>query len=141
MEYTDTVTLSDSLVIQNQSFGDAVFADGFNGVDGILGIGPQALTAGTILGSDETVPTVVDNLYSQGTIATEVVAVSFEPTTAEDVENGELTYGGTDPSKYTGDITYTGLTTTSPASEYWGIDQTVTYNGATLLTSAGIVDT
>ena len=44
-EYIDTVVLGQSassalnegLVIGNQSFGDAVFAEGFTGVDGILG--------------------------------------------------------------------------------------------------------
>ena len=34
---TDTVTLSSSLVITNQSIGVASTAQGFNGVDGILG--------------------------------------------------------------------------------------------------------
>ena len=46
--------------------------------------------------------------------------------------------------RYTGDITYTPITTTSPASMYWGINQDVTYgqNGTSLLSgNAGIVDT
>lgn len=34
---TDTVTLNPSLVIQNQSIGVASSAQGFSGVDGILG--------------------------------------------------------------------------------------------------------
>lgn len=34
---TDTVTLNTSLVIQNQSIGVASSAQGFSGVDGILG--------------------------------------------------------------------------------------------------------
>lgn len=34
------------------------------------------------------------------------------------------------------------LTSTSPASEYWGIDQSITYGSETILAStAGIVDT
>lgn len=46
--------------------------------------------------------------------------------------------------RYTGEITYTPITTTSPASMYWGINQDVTYgqNGTSLLSgNAGIVDT
>lgn len=36
-EYTDTVTLGDGLVIKDQSIGVASKAQGFSGVDGILG--------------------------------------------------------------------------------------------------------
>jgi hypothetical protein len=45
---TDTVLLNDDLVIQNQSIGVASTAQGFNDVDGILGIGPVDLTSGTV---------------------------------------------------------------------------------------------
>ena len=47
-EFTDTVHLGD-LTIENQSFGGALLAEGFDDVDGILGIGPVALTCGTSL--------------------------------------------------------------------------------------------
>jgi hypothetical protein len=41
-----------------------------------------------------------------------------------------------------GDITYVPITSTkNAASRYWGIDQQVTYDGQTILSSAGIVDT
>ena len=51
-----------------------------------------------------------------------------------------------DMSKYTGSITYTGVTTTSPASFHWGIDELITYvsgpSGTTIFSStASIVDT
>ena len=36
-EFLDTVSLSPDLTIPNQSIGDALFAEGFDGVDGILG--------------------------------------------------------------------------------------------------------
>jgi cathepsin E len=70
-------------------------------------LGPKILTLGT-LSPDNTsvIPTVTDNLYDQGKIKQNLVAVSFEPTTYEPVTNGELTFGGTDTNKYTGDITY-----------------------------------
>lgn len=53
------------------------------------------------------VPTVVDNLLSQGFITTEEIGISFEPTTSESSTNGELDFGGTDSSKFTGIITFT----------------------------------
>ena len=49
---------------------------------------------------------MVDNLKSLGLISTASVAVSFEPTTSEEVTNGELTFGGVDTTKYTGSINY-----------------------------------
>jgi cathepsin E len=139
-EVLDRVTIANGLVITNQSIGTATASEGFSGVDGIIGIGPVDLTAGTLSNNKE-IPTVVDNLFSQGTISSHSVAVSFEPTTSEESTNGELTFGGTDSSKFTGPITFTSITQTSPANEFWGIDQSVTYDGTTLLKSSGIVDT
>jgi len=141
-EFTDQVTLSSSLVISKQSIGVASESSGFEGVDGILGIGPLDLTLGTLENENSEIPTVTGNLFSQGIISENLVAVSFEPTTSDDETNGELTFGGTDSSKFTGSISFTSITSTSPANEFWGINQSVNYNGKTILsTTAGIVDT
>ena len=45
--------------------------------------------------------------------------------------------------RISGDVAYVPITSTSPASNYWGIDQKVTYGDDTLIldTTAGIVDT
>ncbi|KAJ4486699.1 family A1 protease [Lentinula edodes] len=135
-EYIDKVTLSSALVITSQSIGVASSSEGFQGIDGIIGIGPDTLTEDTVSGVS-TVPTVTDNLFSQGTIAEKVVAISFEPTTTDEVTNGELFFGGTDSSKFTGAITYT-----TKSGDYWGITQTVTYGSTTIQSSlSGIVDT
>lgn len=142
-EYTDTVTLGSSLVIQNQSIGVASSAQGFEDVDGILGVGPVDLTEGTVSNTTD-VPTVTDNLYAQGTISSNLLGISYEPSSTANVPNGELTFGGTDSTKYTGTLNTVPLTTTSPASLYWGINQSVTYgtsSSAILSTTAGIVDT
>ncbi|KAI0648160.1 acid protease [Trametes meyenii] len=142
-EYTDQVALSSSLVIQNQSIGVASTAQGFQGVDGILGIGPVDLTQGTV-SNNQPVPTVTDNLFAQGTIANDSIGIFYQPTTDSGALNGELTFGSVDTSKITGDVTYVPITSTQPASLYWGIDQSVSYgeDGTPLLSStAGIVDT
>ena len=132
------------------------------GFDGILGIGPTDLTAGTTSGGG-TIPTVTDNLVSQGTISSALVGASFVPTISLNDQNGELDFGAEDSSKFTGQITFVPITHTSPASTFWGIDQSVTCvsirlfastanvgvifvsygaGGATILaTTAGIVDT
>jgi len=137
---TDEVNLGSGLVITKQSIGVASSSQGFEGVDGIIGIGPVDLTEDTVKKTN-TVPTVTDNLYSQGTISEEVIGIYFAPTTENGDVNGELTFGGVDTSKTTGAINYVPITETSPASEYWGIDQTISYGTTELLSSAGIVDT
>ncbi|PSR70558.1 hypothetical protein PHLCEN_2v13597 [Hermanssonia centrifuga] len=141
-EFTDTVTLAPGLVIQGQSIGVASTAQGFDDVDGILGIGPVDLTSGTVSGTDM-VPTVTDNLFSQGTIVSDSIGISYEPTTTEGAINGELDFGGVDESKITGEVNFVPITSTQPAGSYWGIDQDLSYGDSkTLLTSSsGIVDT
>lgn len=74
----------------------------------LYSIGPLDLTAGSMtLDSSETIPTVPDNLAAQGSIASEVIGISFEPAGAQAASNGQLTFGGVDSSKFTGEITYT----------------------------------
>ncbi|KIJ40077.1 hypothetical protein M422DRAFT_257145 [Sphaerobolus stellatus SS14] len=144
-EFTDRVTLSSTLVINNQGIGVASASSGFDeGVDGILGLGPTDLTLDTLSPATSTlIPTVIDNLFAQGTIPSRLVAISFEPTNSETITNGEITFGGIDSSKFTGAITFVPITTTSPANEFWGINQSVRYGTSTtiLSTTAGIVDT
>lgn len=67
-EYTDTVSLSSSLTVTNQSIGVADTASGFTGYDGILRIGPVGLTDGTVLLAGN-VPTITDNLFTQKKIS------------------------------------------------------------------------
>jgi cathepsin E len=147
-EYLDAVTMSSSLVIEKQSIGTATSSMGFQGVDGILGIGPTDLTEETLELAGIALPleisTVTDNLFYQGKISQDLVSVSFEPTNfdvSSPPVNGELTFGGLDSSKYTGTVTYAPVTNQSPASMYWGIAQTVSYGAESLITSTGIVDT
>ncbi|KAG9319076.1 hypothetical protein KVV02_004848 [Mortierella alpina] len=87
-------------------------------------------------------------MFIQDIIDAQVFGISFEPITSSNGTqmNGEISFGGVDPSKFTGNITYTPITSTSPASEYWGIDAHATYgteadSGKMILSStAGIVD-
>ena len=85
-------------MIENQSIGVASTAQGFQGVDGILGVGPVDLTEGTV-GGNTPVPTVTDNLFAQGAIANDSIGIFYQPTTESGELNGELTFGGIDSSK------------------------------------------
>lgn len=142
-EYTDEVSFG-GLTVSSQSVGAASSSSGFNTVDGIIGFGPVDLTQNTVSGQSE-VPTFMDNLYSQGSISTEVLGVSFRPESGSDDDdsNGELTLGGTDSSRYSGSITYFPKTSSGSATPYWGTSVSAfKYGGSTLgSTSGAIVDT
>ncbi|KAF8416785.1 aspartic peptidase domain-containing protein [Boletus edulis BED1] len=137
-EWIDTITLSPDLVVNQQSIGVATQVTGFApDVDGYLGLGPLDLTENHVDG-ESTVPTVMDNLCSQGTISEEVLGIYFKP----DVHLGELTFGGYDESAIRGPMSYSPVTTTSPASEYWGTNLSIDYGGDAIMSmSAGIFDT
>ncbi|KAI0333920.1 acid protease [Cubamyces sp. BRFM 1775] len=134
VEVTDTVELSPGLTITGQSIGVADTSAGFAPFDGVLGLGPVDLTIG-LLDPDHTsqVATVTQNLYSQGTIGAEVVSMFFEPAT-EGI-SGELTFGGTDPTKFVGQMSYATITNSFPSSEYFGVNQYVSYTRSETLLS------
>ncbi|KAM5531980.1 hypothetical protein V8D89_014380 [Ganoderma adspersum] len=143
-EFTDTVKIG-PLTIRNQSIGVAEETFGFPaGIDGILGIGPVDLTAGTVSGGG-TIPTVLDNAVAQGLFRDEIIGISLEPSTCQGTStNGELIFGGIDPRRFTGRLDFVPITSTSPSSLYVGINQSITYGfeRRTILPSAsGIVDT
>ncbi|KAG6335018.1 hypothetical protein ID866_4063 [Astraeus odoratus] len=140
-EYIDTISFENGFSIKEQSIGVADQSHGLadSGIDGILGIGPKDLTRGTTSNADY-VSTVVDNLYSEGTISSAVVGVYFIP--ISDSSSGQLTFGGYDSSVITTPVNYVPITNTFPSSGFWGIDQSISYDEKEILpTSAGIVDT
>ncbi|CUA76459.1 Polyporopepsin [Rhizoctonia solani] len=58
------------------------------------------------------------------------------------VIDGELTLGGTNPKKYTGELNWVGITNKKPLNRHWGYDQTIQYGDQILQPlSAGIADT
>ncbi len=59
-----------------------------------------------MLGADRGYHAVTGNLFSQGVISQDLVAISFQPTDTPTVVNGEVTFGGTDTTKLTGTITF-----------------------------------
>lgn len=139
-EWLDQVTLTPELIISNQSIGVARSTQNIpKDYDGVLGLGPTDLANGTVYDIVE-VPTVVDNLYSQGTISDAVVGILFEP--APDSRSGKITFGGYDPLAITSPMDYIPLTNTTPSNQYWGFDQYITYGNTTIMPkTAGIMDT
>ncbi|PCH34945.1 acid protease [Wolfiporia cocos MD-104 SS10] len=144
-EYLDQVTIASGFVITNQSIGDALEYADFEGVDGIIGVGPIDFTPGTLYPDvNAEIPTVMNNALEQGLISTEVLGVSFAPADSYSDTNSVLTFGGIDSSLYIGDIAYTPVTATEPAGYYWDVNVTgATYGATTVIPGsyAGIVDT
>ncbi|GBE89461.1 Polyporopepsin [Sparassis crispa] len=144
-EYLDQVTIAPGIVIANQSIGDALQSSGFEGTDGLIGVGPKSNTNDTLFpNTTELIPTVMDNALQQGLIDTEVLGIYFAPATNESDNNGAMTLGGVDSEYYLGKVMYTPVTDTFPSNLYWGINITgATYGFETIIpsSSAGIVDT
>ena len=58
----DSVSLSSSLTITNQSIGSAPSSQGFENVNGLLGLGPTGLTYGTLTNQPNSkIPNISDN--------------------------------------------------------------------------------
>ena len=107
IEYTDTLTLGSGLVITEQSIGvgSVTHTGPLNGCDGILGLGPLDLTLDTLVNAPTTtIPTVTRNLWAQDTISEEIFSIFFEPVTSTAIHYGEITFGGADTSKFTGNM-------------------------------------
>jgi len=124
--YTDTITLSPSLVATGQ---DILVPSNPVGID-LLGLGPGN-------GS------LVTRLFNQGQIPADNLAYSFAPSNQTSNINGELTFGGVDPSKFTGNVTFTPAASTLLEEGLWGFTQSVHYGSGTPIMSStgGIVDT
>ncbi|KAJ3865972.1 acid protease [Lentinula novae-zelandiae] len=149
-ETTNTVNITPGLAVENQSIGNALLSEGFDGVDGIMGFGPVDLTQGTLLNNAEsasfrpTIPTVMDNLFAQGTISNETLGVFLAPTTTDDPVNGELSFGGVDTSKMTGPMSFFQVVDSNFRSTlpFWSISQSATFGGVTIMdTTTCVVDT
>jgi len=108
--YTDTLTLGDGVVIHEQMIGVASKggAPGLSRADGILGLGPILLTVDSLVDPDEDLfmPTVIDNLYTQGSISQRIISYFFVPTSETEVTYGRIMLGEITPD-HTGSITYT----------------------------------
>ncbi|KAG2368401.1 aspartic peptidase domain-containing protein, partial [Suillus spraguei] len=143
--YHDTITLGVGLTITDFKLCVAYESEGFNeGVDGILGIGPRELTRQTMLNHlDDTIPTFTDYLYDQGKILQHIIGIFFQPsTTNPESQFGEVTFGGTDNTKYIGEVVYISIQTDSNFLHCTIGVQKITYSTMEILFYAtGIIDT
>ncbi|QRV79816.1 aspartyl protease [Ceratobasidium sp. AG-Ba] len=140
--YKDLVTLSPTLSISNKSIGIATSTNAISGFDGILGLGPAALSNVLTPSTGKPVPTIMDALFAQKKIAQNVFGLSFAPTKSQGEMNGVITFGGTNSGKYTGTLNWVDVTKQESFSSFWGYEQSIKYGNKTLQkTAAGVVDT
>ncbi|CAF4753256.1 unnamed protein product [Rotaria socialis] len=95
----NVVTIN-GMAVKNQAFAECTYLVGMTGDinDGILGLAFPRLT------SDGEKPFFY-NMWSQGLIPQAIFSFYLNPDTNA-TSGGELIFGGADPSKYTGSITY-----------------------------------
>ncbi|KAG2067665.1 family A1 protease [Suillus decipiens] len=124
------------LTIPGMEFGVASTSQGI-AADGVLGIGPTSLSLNTLPNfPEQTIPTFTERLAIQ-----HIVSIFFQPLVANQVDNGEICFGGTNPSNFMRPMTYTDVVTTGPSSRYWGINQRITFGDIEILAdTTGIVD-
>lgn len=112
---TDTLTIGDFEVV-SQTFGEAQVEPGFAFVvtkaDGICGLAFQSIAI------DDVVPPFY-NMMDQGLVAQDIFSfwLSDVSYVFANGKGGELMFGGTDPTRYTGDLLWVPLT----AETYWEI--------------------
>ncbi|KAG2364073.1 aspartic peptidase domain-containing protein [Suillus spraguei] len=139
--FTDVLTFDDTFTTEMKI---AVASDYDEGMiyNGVLGIGPTGLSAGSVKNHPEIeLETITQRLFDTGSISQPLVGIFFQPSSRDGNDGGILNFGEPNTAFYTDDIAYTPVTTIFPASMFWGFEQRITY-GTTeiLLTGFGIVD-
>ncbi|KZT67473.1 acid protease [Daedalea quercina L-15889] len=119
--YKDRVTIGGATV-DSQIIGSAGYMYGFTlekPIDGIVGLGPSGSNYGEVSGQNTT-PTFVENLVSEGTIDEPVYGIYVGPLSDDAESVGEITFGGVDESKISGDIAWFNQT----SSLHWNFNAT-----------------
>ncbi|XP_052229914.1 lysosomal aspartic protease-like isoform X2 [Dreissena polymorpha] len=102
---TDTVTIG-TLKIKDQTFAEATEQPGITFVaakfDGILGMGYSTISV-------DGVTPVFDNAVAQGLVSPAMFSFWLDRN-PDSPNGGELIFGGSDPSKYTGNFSYSAVT-------------------------------
>ncbi|PCH42093.1 acid protease [Wolfiporia cocos MD-104 SS10] len=118
--YLDRVTVGEATV-SSQIIGSAGYMEGFSlvePIDGIIGLGPSGSNYGEVSGHNTT-RTFVENLVAEGTISHPVFGIYVSPLSESGIPEGtgEITFGGVDQSRISGDITW--LPQNDPVDFHW----------------------
>jgi cathepsin E len=71
-----------------------------------------------------------------------VTGISFVPSNQSSAINGEITFGGTNPSKFNGPITFSPVPSVFISEGLWGLNQSAVYGTERIIFSStsGIID-
>ncbi|KAG2353487.1 aspartic peptidase A1 [Suillus spraguei] len=142
VQFTDGYyTVIDGMTIDGMGIGVTTETHGLP-YDGMLGIGPSILSRGSILTDpNRRLTTITERLWVQDSIVYPFVGLFFKPSTVDHDDSGKLVFGDDHPGFNIGNIGYTFLTNTMPASTHWGFDQRIVYGNTEILQlTAGVVD-
>ncbi|KAI7954992.1 hypothetical protein MJO28_005392 [Puccinia striiformis f. sp. tritici] len=123
---TDTITLGESetsVKLTNTTVGNVTKLVGFEGFDGLLGLG---LSSESYPRNEENIGqllTPTGLMYDRGLLEKVMFGLSFMPTRKDQDPNGILTIGGVEPSRFVGDLTW------YPCSSYrtWDWTASISY--------------
>ncbi|KAF8523023.1 acid protease [Gautieria morchelliformis] len=136
--FRDTVVIGEASG-SAQIIGAANVTNGFNlvrPIDGILGLGPSGSNAGDVSGFNST-PTFVETLVADKSIDQPLFGIYISPLGQDGIPEGtgEITFGGVDPARIRGDITW--VDQTPPLDFHWEFNvSSFSFGGITLNTSA-----
>ncbi|KEI37780.1 uncharacterized protein L969DRAFT_83068 [Mixia osmundae IAM 14324] len=135
----DQITIG-PMVIKNQGITIATQTRDFQDADGIAGIGGVALTSRTIVGApQETIPTLMDNLLSQGIISQPYLSVAMQPGNKVDAQNTRVTFGAIDNDSFVGELNFVPITKAPQAGRFWGVDLSVAVGTARVCNNAPVI--
>jgi len=127
----DSVTVGD-VTIKNQVFAQVTDVSGLGAAysagkfDGILGLGFQTISVNHIV-------TPFQNMISQGLVQEQLFSVFLSDASGTP---GELTFGGIDSTKYTGEIAYVPLKNET----YWELAlDTMSLDGTSITTATNVI--
>ncbi|CCL99298.1 uncharacterized protein FIBRA_01314 [Fibroporia radiculosa] len=137
--YVDRVTIG-TATVDSQIIGDANYTDGFTLVEplnGIIGLGPVGSNYGEVSGFNTT-PTFVQNLYTEGKISHMIFGIYITSLSESGIPEGtgEITFGGVDQSRLSGDITW--LPQNEPLDFHWEFNASTLSWGDKLLVTGPI---
>ncbi|RCI02596.1 hypothetical protein CU098_006375 [Rhizopus stolonifer] len=125
----DTMTITGVSVPQT-NFAISDYNDGeltADGADGILGVGPDALSA--FNNPDRNiVPTVVTTMHQQKVIDHNVFSIYFQPVSKDGLSreekriNGEIVFGGVEERHIASNVSYVPITQKNAFASYWAVD-------------------
>lgn len=143
--FTDKMKLPGVLSSFDQTFGVANASSGFDGYDGLMGIGPVNLTLNTVqLHHSEEIPTPPDNMLMERIIQKNITGVFLPP--VDKALPGRFDFGGVNTKGLTTSINYVPNLDRKDTvlGNFYSFNQTIRYgeeDGVMIFDGPAVIDT